>query len=486
MLRFAVLTTAILIAPTAVSAWKVPTHIAIAKIVLEDAEDGELEIPRLDSDEPIIETLDAHTVTILNNFPNQYLAGVVGPDGYPDMLTGQQVIHPDKGASGVEGGSDAWLRHIWKTFDSSDTERAFRLGFMTHAAGDIFAHTFINDFSGGPFTVDPLTNAQIHIILEGYVDKKLGEKKPDEKAKASDISIDGVSDRIFKEMVLARKGSDLDRLLPSTSSSTNMSLPRLFSTLRQILEEYAASINSGDCCDGEYLVKSASMVYAEEWRKDIETGLAEWPNASHAVVEHLFMESDVGETKAVLSAYKTNHLLSMMGMPDFVGKISEVMKTLMDGLIPKQLADAYNKLKDDILDNLLKASTGMTAEQITELLTSPENHFATIPVKKDEFEKKYLHLAAGETLDWQKVPALYNSVLLSKLLLLTPTQINELVRELGGKEELAEPNVMLGFVPSLDGSRQWRAGSKLVFARDCLVYDKLFKNLEIKGGGCAD
>lgn len=481
MFRLVAVTAAILMFPPTVLAWKVPTHIALARIALEDAQDGTLDIPLLNPPGSVPVKLDEGTVKDLTQFPGQYLAGVVGPDGYPDMLTGQQVIHPDEAESGVPGGSDAWLCHIWTTFDQSSAERAFRLGFMTHAAGDIFAHTFVNHFADGPFTLDPLKNAQIHIILEGYVDKKLGAK-----ASASDISIDGVSDRIFNEMVFARKGSDLDRLLPSQSSSTNLSVPRLFSTLRQNLEDYAAGINTGDCCDSNYLLRAASMVYAEEWRKDVETGLMEWPNVSHAVAGKLFLESDIDATKKILSAYKTTHLLSMLGMPDFLVKISKKMSDIMRGLMPQKLIDAYQRIMDDILDSLLKATTGMSAGDFTDLLANPETHFETIPIKRDEFDRNYLHLAADGTMDWQKVPALYNSVLLSKLVLLRPDQIDAVVKKLGGKETLAQPNVMLGFVPSLDGTQQWRAGTKLVFARECAVYNRLFKPLDVNQGGCAD
>jgi hypothetical protein len=71
--------------------------------------------------------------------------------------------------------------------------------------------------------------------------------------------------------------------------------------------------------------------------------------------------------------------------------------------------------------------------------------------------------------------------MLSKLILIAPpSAINRLIADLGGGAQLSEPNVMLGFIRTLDGSRQWRSG--FVLARDCKVYDKIFKPLPGDGG----
>jgi N6-adenosine-specific RNA methylase IME4 len=109
-----------------------------------------------------------------------YNAGVVGPDGFPDLTYGQQVIHPEQ--------TGKWLRHIlkeaWLAQDDasySDAQKqqilAFAYGYLTHAAGDMWAHTLVNDVAHGVFPgvgeiVSDKESAEIairHVIIEGYI-----------------------------------------------------------------------------------------------------------------------------------------------------------------------------------------------------------------------------------------------------------------------------------------------------------------------------
>ena len=119
-------------------------------------------------------------VNALRSWPAYYNAGVIGPDGFPDLVMGQSVIHPED--------TGLWLRHLLtKAWQAQQDESynpaekgqilAFTYGFLTHAAGDMWAHTLINEMSEGVFPgmVDIARNlndkevALRHIILEGYI-----------------------------------------------------------------------------------------------------------------------------------------------------------------------------------------------------------------------------------------------------------------------------------------------------------------------------
>ena len=109
---------------------------------------------------PVAAALKAHRAS--------YNAGVVGPDGFPDIAYGQSQIHPNHtgkwltyllrkardGADRDEGGTRRPASVVTKY---SDTEKgqilAFSYGYLTHAAGDMWGHTFINDFAQGPVSV---------------------------------------------------------------------------------------------------------------------------------------------------------------------------------------------------------------------------------------------------------------------------------------------------------------------------------------------
>lgn len=116
----------------------------------------------------------------LTNHSEFYDAGSIGPDGFPDIIFGQSIIHPEN--------TGAWLQHIhdraWAAqSDSSYTSEeksqilAFSYGYLTHAAGDMWAHTLINDISDGIFPaikdiVTDVESAKIalrHTIIEGYI-----------------------------------------------------------------------------------------------------------------------------------------------------------------------------------------------------------------------------------------------------------------------------------------------------------------------------
>src|SRR5215217_8110745 len=119
-------------------------------------------------------------VAALENNRPYYNAGVVGPDGFPDLTYGQSVIHPEQ--------TGKWLRHIlkkaWQAQDDpsySDADKgrilAFAYGYLTHAAGDMWAHTLINDIAKGVFPsvgeiLSDKESAEIairHVIVEGYI-----------------------------------------------------------------------------------------------------------------------------------------------------------------------------------------------------------------------------------------------------------------------------------------------------------------------------
>lgn len=98
-----------------------------------------------------------------------------------DILTyGQSVIHPEE--------TGRWVRHIYQKAwaAQSDTRYtatqrsqilAFAYGYLTHAAGDMWAHTLINEYAEGVFPAvfealsdtEKLEIALRHIIMEGYI-----------------------------------------------------------------------------------------------------------------------------------------------------------------------------------------------------------------------------------------------------------------------------------------------------------------------------
>lgn len=487
-----------LILPNFALAWKPTTHVYLADIALNDAlDDGYVTINRVDYKQgQIIGKIGDYAVapnilTALQNHAPQYRAGLLGPDAYPDILTGQLIIHPHANETGVEGGSDAWLSYLWEQSNTppydTDPIKAFTVGYLTHAAGDMYAHTFINYFTGAPFTILPPEgpeNAIKHNLLEGYIDKRLDANGFGDNFFVTSISNveDDNTDFIYRTMIDARPGTVLgDELLPEDSDNALYSIPRIFSTIRAELQE---DIEGYDCewYEVDCLLEEE---YKKEWRKDIDEGLRKWPAVSHQVAEALLFNAErdmnVGEAEDILAKYVEDELLSMAGAPDafvdFVVIINEV--------IPDFLFEPIEELINDLLETLIEEAIGITIEELEEYVTNPEvwfdpimTHGAGIEVSLQRFNTEYLKLTdtgynnPTEAFDYRKVPAAYNTVTMSKLVLLGQDEVNRLLSDLGSEGHLDEPNIMLGFAQTLDGGNQWLDG--MVLAQDCDAYEQVF------------
>lgn len=148
----------------------------------------------------------AEILTALRDWPQFYDAGVIGPDVFPDLLYGWNLIHtslggdvlrcetqddppgfhPDEGCV-KSGNTGDWLKHVLeKAWAAQQDPRytaaersqilAFSYGFLTHAAGDLWAHTLVNHFAQQlwPPITDVLTSvpalsvALRHKAVEAY------------------------------------------------------------------------------------------------------------------------------------------------------------------------------------------------------------------------------------------------------------------------------------------------------------------------------
>jgi len=158
-------------------AFKPYTHTKIGDQAYEDVvADGKVTIDGVDYSVPT-EVYEA-----LRDYPQFYRGGTIGPDGFPDIVYGQGVIHPAT--------TGEWMRYVYDQAWAAQTNTtayptlaegrqilAFAYGYLTHAAGDMWAHTFVNEFAEGVFPavgevlteVDKAAIALRHIIVEGYL-----------------------------------------------------------------------------------------------------------------------------------------------------------------------------------------------------------------------------------------------------------------------------------------------------------------------------
>ena len=163
-------------------AFKPYTHVEIAKDVRDDIiADGRLTIGG-HAEGAVQAQYDVHPaiVAAITDYPGYYFAGTVGPDGFPDLVMGQSVVHPiDTGTWLARVLDMAWAAQTDAAFSPVERSQilAWSYGYATHAAGDFWAHTLVNEFAQGVFPAvgdvvqddRDLANAVRHLLLEGYI-----------------------------------------------------------------------------------------------------------------------------------------------------------------------------------------------------------------------------------------------------------------------------------------------------------------------------
>lgn len=599
--------TVVLSAPPA-QAFKPYTHSSTGDDARADAtDDGNVTING--HDYPV----NPAVVAALQNWPTYYNAGVIGPDGFPDLTMGQSVIHPED--------TGRWLKYIldraWAaqtdpsyTDDEKGQILAFAYGFLTHAAGDLWAHTLINELSGGVFPAvgDVLTDANAasiavrHIVAEGYV----GDATPGYDGNSDrtllpdgDVSDDSTPEIHFDAPIrfiyetLVKQNADA----PSTERGP---LIGFFTDLRSSLAAFvtdnpdpiadalsafndtksALTAAQDDCnfesipdaihdvvaCPialvglaGAALVDSAEAfanfvtsslelavkvvlnAYANAWIADIDDGLQHWGEIGLASARAFFdpqarrnTQNDecgpVGSEDQLVRAncedgigfidtlmhesddFINNHLLSMLGAPDFVGDLRAFLEDVSDliddivGPLLNPVRETLAQIKDfaaDLLKDAINDRFGIDIDEISDFITSPTNKldlttinlgvFGTINFFAADAHAKldsYLHLAAGhhdgpggglgeEEFDPTLFAAYRNTVTTAKLLLLDGPVLDQALSDLTGHTyhlygNTPHGNIMTTTLPGagsdptewlklIDGDHAWRADGLPVF-----------------------
>lgn len=496
--------TAVLGAASPARAWKPKTHVYLAEQALADAtDDGRVTFYEVDPASNALKKgadgkpvkigdykVDSRVLEALKKYPDQFRAGVLGPDAFPDLLTGQQIIHPagrvTAGETGVDvnkngPGPDPWMQQLWavafadKGPDATPATRAFVAGFLAHAAGDLYGHTCVNYYTGDAFnfTTDP-KNAARHVVVEGYFDKHV--PAPTYRTSLGD----GVDGFIHRQMILGRPGTPLEKLL--TGDNVKFTLAAQFSALRNRLDadvRGAAPLNP-------------AAAYKKAWIADIDRGLGKLPAFSHELALALMYNptgrADLKRAKKLVDEFKPT-LLSMAGLPDALAATIEAFKSAAKALGLDAIVVFVEQVEQDALNYLVKAATGMTADEFAKLLLAEATDFdkwLDQPRRADgkrttrkEFDEKELNLEpkGNGWIDYRRVPPAYNTVTMIKLSFLSKEEVNRLMGDLGAPlaARLAEDNAMLGFAATLDGGNQWRVNDKkMVVARHPPAYARVF------------
>jgi hypothetical protein len=224
-----------LLAPRAGHAFKLQTHEAVA---IEAAKQLEASFPGGNGPGTLTFKVNGKTLNVplntldvvkaIHNQQSFFLAGAVGPDGYPDPITGQWLAHENGTPGGTmsfvssASGRNITMPNITDKFETrkgvlvyravdfamdmvqffnndyskragvTQTEKdqvlAFIAGYFAHGVTDSFAHTWVNELTGASWDMfsgnglfGSLTEEVEHVSVEGAVDHR-APKTPFAKA----------------------------------------------------------------------------------------------------------------------------------------------------------------------------------------------------------------------------------------------------------------------------------------------------------------
>lgn len=259
----------LLIAGQAMS-FKIPTHAATANQVLDDLNaqivqgngDYTLHFQGLDLKVSVKDGYDA----ILAN-PDYFRAGSMGPDAFPDMVTGQMYEHSNNGLASKDGDHKTTDQTYEQRYNTNQyraidygmrlliqarethaaSSLAFALGYLSHVSGDGFAHAWVNQKAGGAWSYTdgsgmfgPLTEEIKHVATEGLLDQNIPDRLLSTHAR-----VDGKSD--FNRMTMAAPYDLLDRLYSEEMQGgvpLGGELYKYFSIQKSVMNEIESGTNS--------------------------------------------------------------------------------------------------------------------------------------------------------------------------------------------------------------------------------------------------
>jgi len=242
-------------------------------------------------------------------------AALLAPDLFPDMYFGGWFIHSD--LSGVPGDrwmANNWMQYVWTKArgwsDAGERDKvlAFAYGFLTHGAGDMWAHTYVNQKADGAWVTfyGPSKSTAIkHIVLEGYV----GAHTPN-----TDLTLD-VWPRFVSNVLI----KDPAARQHSQGAAHYQLWLDIYDRLEPLIERARDEMNKNIRDDAPYWMKCAAnpvpcakKEQMETWRLDINRGFRALVDSSESLGERL-MKGETGEGRAAMTGWMVEWIPKMFG-----------------------------------------------------------------------------------------------------------------------------------------------------------------------------
>ena len=411
-----------------VYAWKTKTHGYSANLLLKDVKNGYVTIDGASY------TIPEEYKTALLAYPKAFRAGVLGPDFYPDMLTGQSYIHPYDAKAGVGVGD--WLMELVNGVNSlpynSNARKealAFTLGMAIHFAGDQFGHDFINAFAGGAYPAyadavqdeDKLYYIIRHMAEETYMDSLIGDKLDDTRVDAPENFI--LSTWIYNGTANAGPAE-----IYSKYSGGMMYQYKYLVELRQKLYNYAEKNRYSIWPPMPQIVQ-----YLDAWIADLDTATYQLVVAFDKIAQD-FLTGVEGKSDIQIVTDRLNDWLKDYGKyasptPDFLGKIADAFKESQEWVLKElgleDITEKWKEFKNTLISNMVLwglAQAGIDVNYYAESMKDAKKALEEHGGSTADFEEFKTYMDAFEN-DAESFDAFYNTLLMGRLILMGPDNL---------------------------------------------------------------
>ena len=417
-------------------AWKTKTHGYSANLLLDEVYNGYFDI---DGSRYYIpeEFVDA-----LTSYPAAFRAGVLGPDFYPDMLTGQSYIHPYDADANIGVGD--WLMELVDSVNSLPKNHrsrkealAFTLGMAVHYAGDMFGHDFINAFAGGayPAYADAVQDRNKlfyiirHMAQETYMDSLIA-------GRIGDTAVSAPEQFIMNSWIYEGTANNGPANIYSNYSGGMMYQYKYLVEMRDKLYKYAESKREAITPPMPQIVQ-----YLDRWIEDLDTATYQLIVAFDDIA-HDFLTGANGKSDITIVTDRLNQWLNDYGKyaspaPDILTDIAKAFSKSKDWVLNElglsYITEAWNKFKNELIQDMILwglAQAGIDYNQYADLLKDPELALeANGGTEADYLEfKAYMDAFAS---NYEQLDAFYNTLMMGRLILMGPDNLNAFFSKYG-------------------------------------------------------
>jgi hypothetical protein len=366
--------------------------------------------------------------------------------------------------------------------------KAYVLGFMAHAAGDYFGHSYINKWAEEPWpnVVDGINAAEKNIIkrhsaLESYIDTKIPSKYKTNQYNFIKAPQKFLFDTMLVGGELNLENIALDSRMAQFFGDTECVPPHLelFFTIRDACASRIETINNnknGNAWD-QFVwgisLQAAQKSYCEAWIADIDRGLGAWIDVNEKAAQTMVIDGyGMEQYKDELKKWYDEHFLSMLGYPDVAVSVQNGLGSVSDfimEIVPDSAEQDYKTAKLEAINYAVKKAFNIDLNEWMTLLNPPlssmqsgglfpSGSFNTINQEMGNF-------ATCTNTNDQEFAPFKNTLTLTKLTLIGEPGIEELRRVSGSDGTLNFPpfkNTMTYFIRNMDVGYDWEEGWPLM------------------------